>query len=301
MSFKASSVLVIVLILVGGGWWYRSQQKAEISQETQAMGKPVKADLIQRVTISGVVVPVHSLNVTAPYDGYIRRIFVKIGESIKIGDPLVTISQLAHSKTEELYPISSAINGQVVAITKREGEFVEHSASATSAPSILRVDDLSKLYVDCDVAEMDYPKLKLGQSVVIKAAAVTSRTYQGRIESIAQAAKAQERYDRGRVEFSIRISVVDADAQLRPGMSTMVDVITKELKDVLVLRHEFIWRDSNNKDADSAKNKDAHYYVITASGERKDVTVGDQNDEVFEIKSGITLGTPVKPVDFSSM
>lgn len=291
MSFKASSAVVIVLLIAGGGWWYQSRQANPIAADGSKLGQPIKGDLIQRVTISGAISPAHTVAVTAPYDGYIRKIFVKMGESVRVGDPLVTISQLAHSKNEELYPIASPINGQVVTITKREGEFVEHAVSATSAQSILRVDDLSKLYVECDVAELDYPKLKIGQTVVIKAAAVTSRTYQGRIESISQAAKSQDRYDRSRVEFSVRIVVVDADAQLRPGMSTMVDVITKELKNVVLLRHEFIWKD---------KDKDK-YYVITTSGERRDVTVGDQNEEVFEIKSGITEGTPVKPVDFSSM
>jgi multidrug efflux pump subunit AcrA (membrane-fusion protein) len=238
-----------------------------------------------------MIAPVHSVSIVAPYDGYVRKLFVKIGDKVKEGDPLVSISQLAHSKNEELYPVSSPIRGEVVAITKREGESVEHTATNSAQNAILRVDDLSKLYVDCDVAEMDYPKLKIGQSVVIRAAALTGKLYHGRIDAIAQASKAQGMWDRSRVEFAVRVLVSDPDAQLRPGMSTVVDVITREMKDILVLRHEYIWKE---------KDKDK-YYVVTASGEKKDIAVGEQNDEVFEVRSGLTQGVSVKQVDYSAM
>lgn len=293
MSFKVFSLLILLVAAGGGGWWYKthSNPSAVVADSADKTGQLTKGALIQRVTISGLVSPAHSVSIVAPYDGYVRRLFVKIGDTVKIGDPLVSVSQLAHSKNEELYPVASPISGQVVSITKREGETVEHIASSNSQNAILRVDDLSKLYVECDVAEMDYPKLKIGQGVVIKATAITSKTYQGRIDAIAQASKAQDRWDRSRVEFSVRVVVTNADVDLRPGMSAVVDVITKELKDVLVLKHEFIWKE---KDQDK-------YYVITSTGERRDIKVGEQNDEVFEVKSGLAQGVAVKQVDYSAM
>lgn len=292
MWFKVSSLVVLLLIGGAGAWWYQAHKTSANKQATANMGEIKKGDLIQRVTISGMIAPVHSVSIVAPYDGYVRKLYVKIGDTVREGAPLVTISQLAHSKSEEeLYPVASPIHGQVVSIAKREGESVEHASTGSAQNAILRVDDVSKLYVECDVAEMDYPKLKIGQSVVIRASALASKTYHGRIEAIAQASKAQGQWDRSRVEFAVRVLVTDADAQLRPGMSTVVDVITRELKDVLVLRHEYIWKE---KDQDK-------YYVMTAAGEKKDIVVGEQNDEVFEVRSGLAQGVLLKQVDYSAM
>lgn len=291
MSFKVSSFIALLIAGGGGSWWYQARKTSSHGPSAETMGEIKKGDLIQRVTISGMISPVHSVSIVAPYDGYVRKLYVKIGDKVREGDPLVTISQLAHSKNEELYPVASPIHGQVVSITKREGESVEHTATASTQNAILRVDDVSKLYVECDVAEMDYPKLKIGQSVVIRASALASKSYHGRIEAIAQASKAQGMWDRSRVEFAVRVLVTDADPQLRPGMSTIVDVITGELKNVLVLRHEYIWKDKSQE----------KYYVITAAGEKKDISVGEQNDEVFEIRSGLAEGTLLKQVDYSAM
>ena len=291
MSFKVSSLIVLLVAGGAGAWWYNTRHSEKAEQAAEKMGEVKKGDLIQRVTISGMLAPVHSVSIVAPYDGYVRKLYVKIGDTVREGDPLVTISQLAHGKNEELYPVASPIRGEVVAITKREGESVEHASGNSGQNAILRVDDLSKLYVESDVAEMDYPKLKIGQSVVIRASALAGKSYHGRIDAIAQASKAQGQWERSRVEFAVRILVTDPDALLRPGMSAVVDVITREIKDILVLRHEYIWKE---KDADK-------YYVVTSSGEKKDIAVGEQNDEVFEVRSGLVQGIAVKQVDYSAM
>ena len=43
------------------------------------------------------------------------------------------------------------------------------------------------------------------------------------------------------------------------------------------------------------------YFVMTADGNRKKIQLGEQNEEVFEIKSGLIDGERVRLIDFLSM
>ncbi|MBK7963351.1 MAG: hypothetical protein IPK04_20470 [Bdellovibrionales bacterium] len=57
----------------------------------------------------------------------------------------------------------------------------------------------------------------------------------------------------------------------------------------MTLRHEFVRRENEK------------YFVVLASGERRDIQVGTQNEEGFEVISGLQEGEKIKQVDFSQM
>jgi len=157
---------------------------------------------------------------------------------------------------------------------------------------ILRIDDLSSLYLDASAPEADRVKLKSGQDVVIKVSAVPSRTYKGKISELTLAPQIEQnngRYGSKGSDYPVRIEISDADSQLGPGMSAVVDIITSKQAGVLTLRHEFIYR------------QDTGAFVILADGEKRKVETGAQNDELMEIKSGLTEGAKVRQVDFTSL
>lgn len=122
-------------------------------------------------------------------------------------------------------------NGTVVQILKSEGAFLEKSGTNI----VVRIDDLSQLFATTEVAELDYARLKIGQSANIKATAIQDRNYKGEIIQISQAAIEQERWDRSKVEFPVKIKILDQDDQLKPGMSVVLDVITAEARDFWAL------------------------------------------------------------------
>lgn len=154
---------------------------------------------------------------------------------------------------------------------------------------MIRIDDLSRLFVEATAPEIEVDKLKIGQAVVIKAPALLGKSYQGKIKNISLAAKEQGEMDRSKVEFSVTIEVLDSDTRLKPGMSVIVDVITHQLDHVLVLRHEFIQKEGDQ------------YFVTLQNGTKRKIEVGIQNDEVFEIRKGLKDGEKVQQTDFLSM
>lgn len=246
-------------------------------------------DLSQRVTIAGSVSPDHKTMISAPYSAYVKKIYVDIGQQVKANDPVVSLTQSLNGSREEIYPIRAPISGTVVQVLKMEGEYVDQQNTNGNGIGIVRIDDLAHLHIDATSPEFQIEKLKIGQEATIKASSVPGRTYKGKIKTISLAAKEQKDWDKSRVEFAITIDVLDADPELKPGMSVVCDVETGKANHVLTLRQEYLQKDGDK------------YFVVTDSGARKAVLVGLQNEESFEIKSGLNEGEKIRLTDFLSL
>ncbi len=289
MLFGSKKKLIIVFLLIlsaGLVYFFYNINSNKVSSSKNIFGEVLKQNLIQRVTIAGAVMPIRKTIITAPYNGYVKKLFVTIGEQVKIGDSLVSVVQSLQSN-DNIFPLRSPLNGTVVQIAKNEGEFVRVE---DPKEFILRIDDLSKLFILANVPEIDRVKLKAGQEVIIKASAILNKTYKGIIRELSLAAKEKDQWSRSQVvEFPIKIEITERDENIKPGMSVVIDVITERKDNILTLRHEYIQRENEN------------YYVILADGSRKDIKVGIQNEDGFEILSGLKEGEKIKLVDFANI
>lgn len=245
-----------------------------------------RGELIQRSTISGTVTPLRKTVITAPYQGYVKNVFVRLGQQVKSGDPIASVTPTLVSG-DTVFPLRVPFAGKVVQLNKANGEYVK---AADATDFIARIDDTSKLYIDSNVPELDRVRMKLGLEAVVKASAILNRTYKAEVKEISFAAREQDRWGKTTaVEFPMRLEILDFDEQLQPGMSVIVDIITLKKDNVLRLKHEFIGR------------KKDRYFVTLPSGDKQDVTLGVQNEEYSEILDGISEGTKVQKVDFAEL
>ena len=252
-------------------------------ENTKNSGSAEIKDLIQRATLSGTVIPFRKAIITAPYNGYVKKLYVKTGDSIIKGAPLVSLSQSLQTESEE-FPLRSPFSGTVVQIEKSEGEYVKEN---DTTQFILRIDDTSKVFVNAVAPEIDRVKLKIGQEAIITATAILNKQYKGVIREMSMAAKEKDQWSRSQVvEFSVRIEVTNPDESLKSGMTTLIDVITDKKEKVLFLRHEFI------------RKEVGEYFVTTINNEKKSLTLGIQNEEGFEVLSGITDKDQLTQVDY---
>jgi len=272
-----------LMFLMGAG--HGLSNLFNLTPEAKDIGIVRKADLVQQVTVAGLLSPNRRSVLSPPYAGYVKKLFVQIGDRVKKGDPVVTIVQSLTGASEEAYPMRAPFDGIVSQVLRTEGEFVE---PAKENNGLVRIDDMTRLFVQSDVPETDIAKIKTGQKVLIKANALADQDFRGVIRNISLAAVEKKEWSRSadRVEFTVKMEVFDPTAQLHPGMSVIVDIITNKRDKVLALPHEFI-----DKEADD-------YFVILESGEKRPVKVGMQNEDSFEIKSGLKENDRVRMVDF---
>ncbi|MEJ5240004.1 MAG: efflux RND transporter periplasmic adaptor subunit [Anaerolineales bacterium] len=94
-----------------------------------------------------------------------------------------------------------------------------------------RIDDLSHLYVDVNISEIDIPSVREGQPVILSFDAILGKEYHGVVVEMARAADLSQ----GAANFPVTIELQDADEQIRPGMTAAVNIIVRELENVLLV------------------------------------------------------------------
>jgi multidrug efflux pump subunit AcrA (membrane-fusion protein) len=285
-SKNKSLILIIAVACLAAILYFALRSKPGGGGESAQIGKVTRGELIQRVTIAGTAEPVRSTIVAAPYDGYVKKIFVKLGDHVASGDPLVSIAQSLQS-AESVFPVRAPFAGLVTQVLKTEGQFVK---TGDTKDFVLRIDDMSRMFIQSNVPEIDVVKIKSGLDAVVKVSAILSRTYKGVVRDIALASSTKEQWgQRSQVDYQMKIEITNVDAQLKPGMTAIVDIITNKIENALMLPHEFIYKEGEK------------YYVVMKDGNHRDIKVGAQNEMDFEILSGLREGEEVRQVDFAKL
>lgn len=117
--------------------------------------------------------------------------------------------------------IKSPVDGVIVSKALEVGEWV------TPGTPILTVDDLSTIWARVDVEETDLGTLYIGKSAQIELPTVPPQIFTGRIMAIGQEGQFATQRDvrRGRQDirtFYVKVQVLQADGQLKPGMTAEV-------------------------------------------------------------------------------
>ena len=282
----------------------RASEKNPLQNST--LGEVKRQNLSQRVTISGQVWPRKRLDIRPPFNGYIMKLYVKVGDHVHFHDPLVTFSP-SLSAGETNFPIRAGFAGVVTQLLKSEGEYISETGDQNL---VLRVEDLSELSILGSVPELDIAKLKLGQEALIRVSSLVGESFSGQIIEIGLSAKAKDSYSSASSEFQIKVSLNSHDPRLFPGMSAIMDVVTDKRENVLTLAHEFIQEDEmgyfvipekSTKGSQWAKNENAQTGEQGGAGEKKRIKLGLQTDEAAEVLSGLSAGEKVRPIDFLNL
>ncbi|HND50261.1 MAG TPA: efflux RND transporter periplasmic adaptor subunit, partial [Anaerolineales bacterium] len=94
-----------------------------------------------------------------------------------------------------------------------------------------RIDDLSSLLVDVQVSEVDINNVAVGQDATLSFDAILGKSYNGKVVEVGQAGDTVQ----GVVSFTVTVELTDADEQVKPGMTTAVNIITEEVKNTLLI------------------------------------------------------------------
>jgi len=115
---------------------------------------------------------------------------------------------IADRRIDPVLVVRSPITGRVTARNAAPGVLVQPG----TAPAPYTVADLSTVWMLANVAETDFPLLRLGEAVVVSVKAYPGRTFHGRIVNIGAAV------DPTTHRVSVRSEIADPDHELRPGM-----------------------------------------------------------------------------------
>jgi HlyD family secretion protein len=112
VTIGISGVVILILIVIGGIFATRKDLPEVVVAKVER-----KARLVSTVTASGEVRPIQFINLTSEVQGRIQEIYVKEGDQVKKGQPLVRLdpTQLEYSTDAQLAALQASQNEAQVA------------------------------------------------------------------------------------------------------------------------------------------------------------------------------------------
>jgi len=143
----------------------------------------------------------------------------------------------------------------------------------TMGTMAFRIDDLSKIYADIQVSEVDINKIEPGQVVTLTFDAILATEYHGKVVNVALVGNDMQ----GMVNFEVTVELTDADEQVRPGMTVAANIVVNELEDVLLVP---------NRAVRVIDGKRVVYVLRLSGSEAVEVELGASSDAYSEIIGG---------------
>lgn len=142
---------------------------------------------------------------------------------------LETQLAMAESRLSSMQ-IEAPFDGVITALSVQPGDVVNAGTQA------VQLDDLSSLFLDVQISEVDIPQVEVGQMAELVFDAYYEETFFGEVVEISPVGTSIQ----GVVEYSVRIRLQDGDGQIKPGMTASVNIIFDEKTDVLVVPNNAI-------------------------------------------------------------
>jgi len=182
-------------------------------------------------------------------------------EDITAAQARVTAAQATLDKASLVAPF----DGTITEVISKANDQVSPGTPA------FRLDNLSALSVDVGVSEIDINLVEAGQPVILTFDAILDKQYNGRVVEVSPVGIASQ----GIVDFMVRVELLDADADVRPGMTAAVEIIIKKSGEALrvpnraVEGSRFVYR----------VDRDGNLELI-------EVTIGASSDQYSQLLEG---------------
>ena len=143
------------------------------------------------------------------------------------------------------------------------------SAGATA----FRLDDLSNLFVDVQVSEVDINSVAIGQPATLTFDAILGREYHGEVVEVSQVGTA----DQGVVTFKVTVELMDTDSSVKPGMTAAVNIVVEEIQDVVLVP---------NRAVRLVDGQRVVYLLVDGQSVKREIRLGSSSDTMSVVAVG---------------
>ncbi len=169
--------------------------------------------------------------------------------------------------------ITAPFDGVITSVEVLPGDLVAPNSLA------FRIDNLNNLLVDVDISEVDINQVKPGQPVTLSFDAILGKEYQGEVVEVSPVGFQQQ----GLVSFTVTVRVIDADEEVRPGLTAAVQIVVRQVEGALLIPNRAVrWVNGEQVIYLSPEGANPN----PASLIRVPITLGASSDEYTEVLAG---------------
>ncbi|MDO8617543.1 MAG: efflux RND transporter periplasmic adaptor subunit [Candidatus Uhrbacteria bacterium] len=212
-------------------------------------------------------------------------------------DVAIARAQIQNAEAQVLAAETALQNRTVVApFYGRVGNIAVRVGQQIGPGDILAVLVADDFMAQVSLNEVDAANIKSGQRASLTFDAIPDFTLSGRVSDIDLVGSAVQ----GVVTYQTKISFDVSDARLKPGMSVTAAIITDSKADILEVPstavktqngQSFVEVVNASADQQAGTETNNRAIVLTQPTVRQNVTIGITNNQMTEIRGGLTEGT----------
>ncbi len=244
---KAFVIAGIAAVLLAAAWQWRSV----VSNGSNSLTQPLKrGPVLESVYGIGTVTASKSYQVKLGVTSTVRKLYVKEGDPVKRGQPLVEL--------EGTVSVAAPFDGTVTYLPVKIGENV------FAQSVILSLADLKDRYIVVSLEQRAVLRVRQGQKARISFESMRGESFEGAVQSV---------YSHEN-NFLVRIGVANLPPQILPGMTADVAIGIAEIPDALL--------------APLAAIEEGKVWVKRGSGRAQavEIKIGIVDGETVQIVSG---------------
>jgi len=162
---------------------------------------------------------------------------------------------------------------------------IREGATVRERQSIITIPDMTRMSVSVKIHESYIKKIKKGQKVRITVDAFPDTVLEGEVTKMGVLPDSQNRYLNPDLKvYNTTITINGTYDWVKPGMSAKVEILVNKLTDVVYVPVQAV---------SPSDDKQVCYVAGAFKPERREVEIGDFNDEFIEIKHGLKEGERV--------
>jgi len=177
--------------------------------------------------------------------------------------------------------IMAPFDGTVVSVAVKKNDVL--SAQDYSSKGTIQLVDTTQIKFQGLVDEIDILKIKTGQRAAISVDAVPGKTFTGRVSFISPYGS---KGTGSVVKFAVTIQLDAADAALKGGLTSTADVTVSNIENVLLVPLTAITTTATGSFVNIMES-------ATGKAEKRQVTLGGQNQQFAEIVKGLKEGDKI--------
>lgn len=161
---------------------------------------------------------------------------------------------------------------------------IEEGAQIRERQAIFRLPDINNMRVNTKVHESQIDRIEKGLKSRIRVDAFPGEVFDGTVDTVAPLPDSANFFASDVKVYTTQVSIDKANAALRPGMTAQVEILIREIDDVLAVPVQAILQ---------VASKDTVFIKDGNGWKRTEVTLGDTNDQLIEVTKGLKDGDEV--------
>ena len=159
----------------------------------------------------------------------------------------------AAQATVDQMHITAPFSGLLTLVEVKPGDQVNPGTPA------FRIDDFSRLLVDLEVSEVDINQIEVDQEVTLSFDAILANEYQGKVVEVDLVGTDIQ----GIVSFTVTVEILNADEDVKPGMTSAVNIVISQLEEALLVPNRAV----------RVVDGERIVYILTAQNTLEDIPV----------------------------